>query len=154
VCLRNSVKNSGTLYYVEEDKETGLGGESDENPHSRKTRIFWPPENVSTPGWRRKIAKGLRAGDLMAYRVNTRNGIRALNVSQRSNLAMTPGKRQSPIPSREGDSARGENKGVERAERETGVSSRGNDSQVFEAVDRLGRPENAGVIDSAGVRGL
>jgi hypothetical protein len=90
VCLRNSVKKSGTIYYVEEDKETGLGGESDENPHSRKTRIFWPPENVSTPGWRRKIAKVLRAGDLIAYRVNTRNGIRALSVSQRSNLAMTP----------------------------------------------------------------
>lgn len=32
----------------------------------------------------------LRAADLLAYRVNTRNGTLALNVSQRSNLAMTP----------------------------------------------------------------
>ena len=90
VCLRNSVINSATLYYVEEDKETGLSGESDENPHSRKTCVFLPRENVTTPGWSRKIEKGLRVGELMAYRVNTRNGIRALNVSQRSNLAMTP----------------------------------------------------------------
>jgi hypothetical protein len=47
-------------------------------------------ENISTPGWLNNIAKGLRAGDLLPYGSITRNGIWALNVSQRTNLAMTP----------------------------------------------------------------
>jgi hypothetical protein len=81
--------NPGHRIIAWQASNTGFATEP-ENPHSRKTRVFWPPENVSTPGWRRKIAKVLRAGDLIAYRVNTRNGIRALSVSQRSNLAMTP----------------------------------------------------------------
>jgi hypothetical protein len=86
VCLRISVKNSGTLYYVEEDKETGMGGESDENPHSRKMRVFWATENVSTPGWRNKIAKELRAGDLLPYGSITKTALGLLTYLSEQTL--------------------------------------------------------------------
>jgi hypothetical protein len=44
VCLHNLVKNSVTLYYVEKDKEIGLGGESDENPLLLKRVFFGQPK--------------------------------------------------------------------------------------------------------------
>ena len=79
-----------TLYYVEGAKETGLGGGSDENPHSSKTEFSGRLKMCIRLKWRHKTEKGLRAGDLLPYGSIARNGIWALNVSQRSNLAMTP----------------------------------------------------------------
>ena len=83
-----------TLYYVEGAKETGLGGGYDENPHSSKTEFSGRLKMCIRLKWRHKIEKGLRAGDLLPYGSIARNGIWALNVSQRSNLAMTPIKKR------------------------------------------------------------